>query len=136
MFLLNFEFRWSEAKILMVKENFFDDLIYYDKNNISDVIFEMLTKIFEFDTFRPSFVATSSKAAAGLCAWILAVYQYAKIARSQKTKLEQVKAYQELFNKVSFSTFRFARNSKISFSFSVNKFSAKNVFERRNSKKN
>ena len=86
----------------MVKENFFDDLIYYDKNNMSDEIFEMLTKIIEFDTFHPSFVANSSKAAAGLCSWILAVYQYAKIARSQRTKLKQVKAYEELFNKVSF----------------------------------
>ncbi|CAF1088574.1 unnamed protein product [Rotaria sordida] len=90
---------WSEAKILMVKENFYDDLVFYDKDNISDDVFNMLTKIVKFDTFHPSFVASSSKAASSLCAWILAVYEYAKIARSQKTKLEQVKAYQELYNK-------------------------------------
>lgn len=84
----------------MVKENFFDDLIFYDKENISDDIFDMLTKIVKFDTFRPSIVASASKAASSLCSWILAVYEYAKIARSQKTKLEQVKAYQELYNKV------------------------------------
>ena len=86
----------------MVKENFFDDLVFYDKDNISDNIFDMLTKIVKFDTFRPSFVASSSNAASSLCSWILAVYEYAKIARSQKTKLEQVKAYQELYNKVHF----------------------------------
>jgi dynein heavy chain len=86
----------------MVKENFFDDLVYYDKENIPDDVFNMLTKIVKFDTFRPSFVASSSKAASSLCSWILAVYEYAKIARSQKTKLEQVKAYQELYNKVFF----------------------------------
>ncbi|CAF4961095.1 unnamed protein product, partial [Rotaria sp. Silwood1] len=90
---------WSEAKILMVKENFFDDLVYYDKDNISDDVFNMLTKIVKFNTFHPSYVSSSSKAASSLCAWILAVYEYAKIARSQKTKLEQVKAYQELYNK-------------------------------------
>ncbi|CAF3428145.1 unnamed protein product [Rotaria socialis] len=90
---------WSEAKILMVKENFFDDLIFYDKDNMPDDVFNMLTKIVKFDTFHPSFVASSSKAASSLCAWILAVYEYAKIARSQKTKLEQVKTYQELYNK-------------------------------------
>jgi dynein heavy chain len=84
----------------MVKENFFDDLLFYDKENIPDDIFDMLTKIVEFDTFSPTFVASSSKAASSLCSWILAVYEYAKIARSQKTKLEQVKAYQELYNKV------------------------------------
>jgi dynein heavy chain len=95
-------FRWSEAKILMVKENFFDDLVFYDKENLPDDIYNMLTKIVKFDTFHPSFVAHSSKAASSLCSWILAVYEYAKIARSQKTKLEQVKAYQELYNKVVF----------------------------------
>jgi dynein heavy chain len=95
-----FIFRWSEAKILMVKENFFEDLVFYDKDNVPDDVFNMLTKIVNFDTFRPSIIATSSKAAAGLCSWILAVYEYAKIARSQRTKLEQVKAYQELYNKV------------------------------------
>ncbi len=84
----------------MVKENFFNDLVFYDKENISDDVFDMLTKIVKFDTFHPSFVAHSSKAAASLCSWILAVYEYTKIARSQRTKLEQVKAYQELYNKV------------------------------------
>jgi len=93
-------FRWSEAKILMVKEDFFDDLIFYDKDNVSDEVFDMLTKIVKFDTFHPSFVAVASKAASSLCAWILAVYEYAKVARAQKTLLEQVKAYQELYNKV------------------------------------
>ncbi|MCY7361650.1 MAG: hypothetical protein LH629_06215 [Ignavibacteria bacterium] len=84
----------------MVKENFFDDLVFYDKDNISDDVFDMLTKIIKFDTFRPVFVSKCSKAAASLCSWILAVYEYAEIARSQKTKMEQVKAYQELYNKV------------------------------------
>lgn len=93
-------FRWSEAKILMVKENFFDDLVFYDKDNIPDDIFDMLTKIVKFDTFDPVFVARSSKAASSLCSWILAVYEYAKVARSQRTKLEQLKAYQDLYNKV------------------------------------
>ena len=92
--------RWSEAKILMVKENFFDDLVYFEKDRITDEVFEMLTKIVQFETFHPSFVVTSSKATAGLCAWVLAIYEYAKIARSQRTKLEQVKTYQELYNKV------------------------------------
>jgi dynein heavy chain len=84
----------------MVKEDFFDYLIFYDKDNVSDEVFDMLTKIVSFETFRPSFVATTSKAASSLCAWILAVYEYAKVARAHKTLLEQVKAYQELYNKV------------------------------------
>ena len=84
----------------MVKENFFDDLLYFDKNEINDEVFEMLTKIVQFETFTPTYVQRSSKAASGLCGWILAIYEYAKISRSQRTKLEQVKAYQELFNKV------------------------------------
>ena len=72
----------------MVKENFFDDLLFYDKDNMSDEVFDMLTKIIKFDTSRPEFVACSSKAASSLWAWILAIFEYAKIARSQKTKLE------------------------------------------------
>ena len=97
-------FRWSEAKILMVKENFFDDLVFFEKDRITDEVFDMLTKIVQFETFHPSFVVTSSKAAAGLCGWVLAIYEYAKIARSQRTKLEQVKTYQELYNKVTLAT--------------------------------
>lgn len=84
----------------MVKDDFFDDLIYFDKNHIDDEVFQMLTKIVQFETFNPTYIQRSSRAAAGLCAWILAVYEYAKIARSQSTKLEEMKAYQELFNKV------------------------------------
>ena len=84
----------------MVKENFFDDLLFYDKDQINDEIFEVLQKIVEFETFHPSFVIKSSKAAAGLCAWILSIYEYSKVSRSQRTKIEQVKTYQELYNKV------------------------------------
>ncbi len=84
----------------MVKENFFDDLLFYDKENLPDEIFDMLTKMVEFDTFDPIFISRSSKAASSLCSWILPVYECAKTVRSQRTKLEQVKAYQELYNKV------------------------------------
>ena len=94
-------FRWNEAKILTVKEDFFDDLVFYDKDNVSDEVFDMLTKIVSFDTFTPTYVATASKAASSLCAWILAVYEYAKVARAQKALREQVKAYEKLYNKVS-----------------------------------
>ncbi|CAF1514427.1 unnamed protein product, partial [Adineta ricciae] len=90
---------WNEAKILTVKEDFFDDLVFYDKDNVSDEVFDMLTKIVSFDTFTPTYVATASKAASSLCAWILAVYEYAKVARAQKALREQVKAYEKLYNK-------------------------------------
>lgn len=97
----------------MVKENFFDDLVFYDKENISDDVFDMLTKIVKFDTFDPVFVGRSSKAASSLCSWILAVYEYAKVARSQRTKLEQLKAYQELYNKVNSSIFCSSRRASV-----------------------
>ncbi|UJR28892.1 hypothetical protein I4U23_010112 [Adineta vaga] len=90
---------WSEAKILTTKDDFFDDLVFYDKDNVSDEVFDMLTKIVSFDTFTPSYVAAASKAASSLCAWILAVYEYAKVARAQKSLREQVKAYEKLYNK-------------------------------------
>ncbi|CAF0879568.1 unnamed protein product, partial [Didymodactylos carnosus] len=90
---------WNEAKVLTVKENFFDDLIYYDKENITDEVYSMLAQIVQFDTFRPSFVACSSKAAASICAWIIAVFEYSTIARSIKSKVQQVKAYEDLYKK-------------------------------------
>ncbi|UJR29306.1 hypothetical protein I4U23_010520 [Adineta vaga] len=90
---------WLEAKILTTKDDFFDDLVFYDKDNVSDEVFDMLTKIVSFDTFTPTYIAAASKAASSLCAWILAVYEYAKVARAQKSLREQVKAYEKLYNK-------------------------------------
>ena len=88
----------------MVKENFFDDLLFFDKHRISDRIFNMLTDIVQFETFHPSFIANSSKAAAGLCAWIIAIYEYAKIVREQNIALEQIRAYEVLLEKVMATT--------------------------------
>ena len=75
----------------MVKENFFDDLLFYDKDNMSDEVFDMLTKIIKFDTSRPEFVACSSKAVSSLWAWILAVFEYAKLLDHKRQNLNKSK---------------------------------------------
>lgn len=86
----------------MVNENFFDDLIFYDKDQIDEQLFRILEEKVRSESFDPEIIGRCSKAASTLASWILSIYHYSKVARSQKTKFEQVQSYQELYNKVRF----------------------------------
>ncbi|XP_070566099.1 dynein heavy chain domain-containing protein 1-like isoform X2 [Ptychodera flava] len=82
---------WASGKALICRDNFFEDLEFYDKENMPDEIFHKLNVLFIQDPeFRPEVVMKSSVAAAPLCRWVHAVYAYIEIHRNLAPKLEAV----------------------------------------------
>nr|XP_006818816.1 PREDICTED: uncharacterized protein LOC100376274 [Saccoglossus kowalevskii] len=82
---------WESGKGLLNRENFFQDLEFYDKDNIPEDIFQRLNILFIQDPeFRPEVVGESSKAASSLCLWVHAIYAYSEIHRNLQPKLEAV----------------------------------------------
>ncbi|XP_038044677.1 dynein heavy chain domain-containing protein 1-like [Patiria miniata] len=82
---------WLSGKALINRNNFFQDLEFYDKTSIADDIYHKLNILFIQDpAFKPEIVESSSKAAASLCLWVHAVYAYATIHRNMRPKLQQV----------------------------------------------
>jgi len=90
---------WESGKQLLLRENFFDELVFYDKKNIPDDIFNALKQICAVETFRPEHVAPGSKAAASFCTWILAIYEFSKYERTYGIKIKEFKAFEEQYNK-------------------------------------
>lgn len=97
--MFDIEPTWENGKQLLNREKFFDELVYYDKTNIPDHIFNKLEKIIALDSFKPEEVKPGSIAAGSLCEWIIAVYDYCIIARSIQAKNKELKEYEELYKK-------------------------------------
>jgi hypothetical protein len=89
---------WESGKQLLLRENFFEELLYYDKRNIPDDIFSALEQICSVPTFRPEFVKPGSLAAASFCDWILSIYQFSASERRICGQARELKDFQELYN--------------------------------------
>eukprot|EP00058_Branchiostoma_floridae_P015154 XP_002600642.1 hypothetical protein BRAFLDRAFT_102421 [Branchiostoma floridae] len=84
------ELDWELGHQLISRGNFFEELEFYDKNNMPETVFQKL-KIFVRDPhFDPRVIKGSSKAARSICMWVHAVFQYAAIHRDIKPKLEKL----------------------------------------------
>ena len=90
---------WESGKQLLIRDNFFDELVYYDKKNIADDIYNALSQICSVETFRPEHVAPGSMAAASFCSWILAIYEFSKFERTYGAKLKELKKFEDTYNK-------------------------------------
>ena len=88
---------WEHAKLLMIKENFMEALIFYDKDNIPDDIYEKLHQFTLHPKFQPDFICTISKATASICTWIHAVYNYAHIHRNMQPRVRNLLEQEEKF---------------------------------------
>jgi hypothetical protein len=90
---------WENGKQLLIRENFFDDLLFYDKKNIPNDIYEALDQICSVETFNPQYVRMGSTAAASLCEWILSVHRFAKYERKIYGRANELKDYEDLYKK-------------------------------------
>lgn len=99
MFLNFYSFLFFVGKLLLIRENFFDDLIYYDKKNVPDDIYYALSQICSVSTFRPEHVKPGSLAAASFCSWILAIYEFSKFERTYGAKIKELKKQEDIYNK-------------------------------------
>ena len=68
---------WFTAQRFMSEKSFLDELLNIDKDNIPEAVIEKIRNQFLNDPeFKPSRVAQASKAAKGLCDWIIKLEQY------------------------------------------------------------
>ena len=93
---------WEDAKLLLMRENFFQDLVFYDKDKISDDLFRKLEKFSQSAESSPEFLLEISKAASSLSVWIRAVYNYCNVLHTFKPKQEEMKEAEKRLNQVGF----------------------------------
>ncbi|CAD7085079.1 unnamed protein product [Hermetia illucens] len=71
---------WRAAKLMMGKvDQFLNDLLNYDKDNIPPNVIEVLEEYLKDPEFNPEKVVQKSVAAAGLCAWIINLHKYHQV---------------------------------------------------------
>jgi len=59
-----------------MRENFFSELVYFDKSRLSPVAASRLAEYCSSPSFTPEAVYHSSVAAAGVCQWVRALHSY------------------------------------------------------------
>lgn len=81
----------------MIKDNFVESMMFYDKDNIPDDIYLKLRQFIEHEDFQVERVMAVSRAAAGICMWVHAVYQYAHIHRNMQPRLRNLLEHEDKF---------------------------------------
>ncbi|CAH2045643.1 unnamed protein product, partial [Iphiclides podalirius] len=68
---------WKACKLMMAKvDQFLNDLVYYDKENIHPDIVKAVQPYIKNPEFNPEFIMSKSAAAAGLCAWVINIIKF------------------------------------------------------------
>ncbi|XP_037943923.1 dynein beta chain, ciliary-like [Teleopsis dalmanni] len=71
---------WKAAKLTMVRvDQFLNDLVNYNKDNIHPNIIEELQEYLKDPEFNPDNIVQKSVAAAGLCAWVINIHRYHQV---------------------------------------------------------
>jgi dynein heavy chain len=87
---------WEPSKkILYSDTKLLENMINYDKDNMSDQLVAKVTPFYHDPAFAPDIVAKGSKAAAGICKWIRAMVVYnrvAKVVEPKKLQLAEAQA--------------------------------------------
>ncbi|KAJ6652297.1 hypothetical protein lerEdw1_012750, partial [Lerista edwardsae] len=82
---------WESAKQLLSREDFYQELVFYPKDNLSDELFASLRRLVVGDrAFNVANVQSASRAAAALCQWIRAIYWYHWALRDWQPTMEQL----------------------------------------------
>jgi dynein heavy chain len=82
---------WAEAKKHLSDMNFLQQLIEYDKDNISEKLLQKIDKYMANPEFLPEKVGKVSQAAQGLCAWVRAMHLYGNVSKTVAPKREKLK---------------------------------------------
>eukprot|EP00501_MAST-03F_sp_TOSAG23-6_P001833 GSMAST32.ASY1.ANO1.1911.1 assembled CDS len=86
---------WSEGKKLLGQMDFLQQLKNYDKDNIKKKTIKKLNKYINREDFTAKDVSNTSKAAACLCMWVLAMHTYDRVAKQIGPKREALKKAEE-----------------------------------------
>eukprot|EP00055_Hartaetosiga_balthica_P018142 m.129163 g.129163 ORF g.129163 m.129163 type:complete len:2586 (+) comp9459_c1_seq4:2-7759(+) len=83
---------WGPSKKLLGDMKFLQSLKDYDKDNISSKIMKVIRENFaNNEAFDPELLQKVSKAAVGLCSWVLAMEVYDRVAKVVGPKKEKLK---------------------------------------------
>ena len=73
---------WGPAKKMLGDMKFLDGLKAYDKDNIPAKVMKVIRDVYvPNETFKVEIIAKASKAAEGLCSWVLAMEIYDRVAK-------------------------------------------------------
>ena len=77
---------WSEAKRQLGEQNFINELINFDKENMSDKTLKKISQQVTKPDFKPEIVGRVSFAAMSLCKWVRAMEVYGRVYRVVEPK--------------------------------------------------
>ncbi|KAH0625314.1 hypothetical protein JD844_033823 [Phrynosoma platyrhinos] len=67
---------WESAKLLLNQDDFYEELLFYPKENLSTKLFKALGQVVSDKDFSEASIQNASQAAASLYQWISAVYWF------------------------------------------------------------
>ncbi|XP_077782912.1 dynein heavy chain domain-containing protein 1 isoform X3 [Podarcis muralis] len=67
---------WENAKLLLNRDNFYEDLVFYPKDSLTTELFEALGRAVTHERISENSISSASQAAAALFQWISATYWY------------------------------------------------------------
>ncbi|XP_039385639.1 dynein heavy chain domain-containing protein 1 isoform X3 [Mauremys reevesii] len=81
---------WESAKQLLGQEDFYQELLFYPKDELPNNLFQELGQVVSDESFCAASLQSVSKAAAALCQWICAIYWYHRALRIWEPTLMQL----------------------------------------------
>ena len=84
------EVSWSSAQELFRTKNFYQNLVHYDKEKNMNIILTSLKPELQSGEIEVERIEFSSKAAASVTRWLIALYRYAKIDKETRGKRREI----------------------------------------------
>jgi Microtubule-binding stalk of dynein motor len=81
---------WEDARLMLMKDNFFLDLVYFDKSRVTPAVTERLAELCRNPSFTPEAVRFVSEAAAHVCQWLCALNAFSRRQSNIKPTLQKL----------------------------------------------
>ena len=101
---------WSTAKLLLGEQGFLKRLVGYDRDSVTNRIYDRVKKITKNPDFNPTAIGKISKACKSMCAWVLALQNYTEVHRMVLPKQQRCKEAQEALS-VAYENLRQKRSA-------------------------
>ncbi|XP_039203890.1 dynein heavy chain domain-containing protein 1 isoform X2 [Crotalus tigris] len=89
---------WESAKLLLSREDFYQDLIFYPKETLSMELFQALGQVVCHKGLSMAAIQNASQAAATLYQWICSIYWYQWALREWQPAMLQLQSCEEQIN--------------------------------------
>jgi len=78
-----------------MRDNFFSELVYIDKSQLSSATVSRLAEYCSSPAFTPEVMCNSSVAAAHMCQWVRALHSYAQKHDTLQPLIDQLKEVEQ-----------------------------------------